>query len=40
MLPSRMVSRELSSKIGQFQHYCFHITRSLQGLIHDGLLTH
>jgi len=25
-LPSSMVSRELSSKIRQFQHHCFHVT--------------
>jgi len=28
-LPSSMVSRELSSKIRQFQHHCFHITLNL-----------
>jgi len=28
-LPTSMVSCELSSKIGQFQHRCFHITLNL-----------
>jgi hypothetical protein len=40
MLPSRMVSHELSSKVRVFQNHCFHITLPLQGLKQNGLLTH
>jgi hypothetical protein len=40
MLSSRMVSRDLSSKIREFQHHCFRITLSLQGLKQNSLLNY
>ena len=40
MLPSRIVSRKLNSKMSEFQPHCFHITLPLQGLKQNGLLTH